>query len=113
MLPVRAVMKDAPDTAELPPRYAEADEGEQKHEGLSPRHQRVASLLTKLATTARSFLLYDAGNAAIQRFLSTLLEAFVATIEEEKTIALAVQPFELRFEGEVVYLNRDREKRLA
>ncbi len=100
------------DRAVPPP--AEADEGgEQEQQGLSPRQQRVAGLLARLATTARSFLLYDAGNEAIHRFLTLLLDSFVQTLEEEGSLALAVQPFELRFEGQVVYLNRDRERSMA
>ncbi len=91
----------------------DAEDGEQEQQGLSPRQQRVATLLARLATTARSFLLYDAGNAAVHNFLRTLLQSLVTTLEEEGEIALAVQPFELRFEGQTVYLNRDRERSLA
>ncbi len=87
--------------------------GEQHHAGLSPRHQRVAGLLMQLATTARSFLLYDAHNEAINRFITALLDGFVSTLKEEGRIALDVQPFELHFEKEPVYLNRDRERSLA
>ena len=47
-----------PEGAESP---QEAGEQDQKA-GLSARQQRVASLLTRLAATARSFLLYDAHN---------------------------------------------------
>ena len=35
--------------------------------GLSSRQHRLASLLTRLAATARSFLLYDPHNETIQR----------------------------------------------
>ncbi len=87
--------------------------GEQQRTGLSPRHQRVATLLTQLASTARSFLLYDARNAAIQRFIATLLEGLLTTLKAEGTIDLDVQPFELRFDGQAVYLNQDRERSLA
>src|SRR6185503_14058006 len=91
----------------------EVDGGEVEGDRLGPRHQRVSELLTKLATTARSFLLYDPGNAAIHRFLSSLLEAFLTTLRDERRLALAVRPFELHFEGRVVYLNHDRERSLA
>ena len=90
-----------------------AEGGEQQRTGLGPRHQRVAALLTQLASTARSFLLYDAHNAAIQRFITALLEAFLSSLRDEGELDLDVQPFELRFEGEPVYLNRDRERSLA
>jgi hypothetical protein len=98
--------------APAPPIETESG-GEQEQQGLGPRQQRVASLLARLATTARSFLLYDPGNEAIHRFLTLLLDSFVATLEEEGSLTLAVQPFELRFEGQAVYLNRDRERSLA
>jgi len=93
---------------------AEAGEGgEQKPPGLGPRYQRVASLLTRLAATARSFLLYDAGNEAINRFLTALLDNLVVTLQSEGQIALAVHPYELKLEDQPVYLNRDRERSLA
>lgn len=90
-----------------------AEGGEQQRTGLGPRHQRVAALLTQLASTARSFLLYDAHNAAIQRFITTLLQGFLSALKDEGLLDLEVQPFELRFLGEAVYLNRDRERSLA
>lgn len=99
----------APETEAEP----EPEGGEEQREGLSARHQKVATLLTQLATTARSFLLYDARNAAIHKFLQGLLDAFRATLAEEGQVVVAIQPFEVSFEGQVVYLNRDRERSLA
>jgi len=87
--------------------------GEQKPSGLGPRYQRVCLLLTRLAATARSFLLYDAGNEAINRFLTALLDSLVSTLQSEGQIALAVHPYELKLEDQPVYLNRDRERSLA
>jgi hypothetical protein len=98
------------------PAAAEADTGEggeQKPPGLGPRYQRVSFLLTRLAATARSFLLYDAGNEAINRFLTGLLESLVSTLQSEGQLVLAVLPFELKLEDQPVYLNRDRERSLA
>jgi hypothetical protein len=92
---------------------AEAEGGEQKPQGLGPRYQRVASLLTRLAATARSFLLYDVGNEAINRFLTALLDNLVATLQSEGQLTLAVHPHELKLEEQTVYLNRDRERSLA
>src|SRR5688572_2811468 len=71
---------------------------EERRQGMSPRHQRVSSLLVQLATTARSFLLYDPRNEAIHNFLDSLLEGFLTTLEDEQEIALSVQPFEIYFE---------------
>ncbi|PYQ15258.1 MAG: hypothetical protein DMF80_10065 [Acidobacteria bacterium] len=98
------------------PTGAEAEPGEggeQKPQGLGPRYQRASTLLTRLASTARSFLLYDAGNEAINRSLSALLDSALSTLQVEGQIALTVQPYELKFEDQTVYLNRDRERSLA
>jgi len=93
---------------------AEAGEGgEQKPQGLGPRYQRIAALLTRLAATARSFLLYGAGNEAIDRFLSALLDSLVSALQVEGQVTLSVHPYELKFEDQTVYLNRDRERSLA
>jgi hypothetical protein len=73
----------------------------------------VALLLTRLATTARSFLLYDAHNEAVHRFIGLLLTSLQTVLETEQALALTLHPFEILFEGEPVYLNRDRERSLA
>ena len=100
--------------ADLPPgAESPRDAGDQEREGLAPRQQRVAALLTRLATTSRSFLLYDARNEAIHRFLTALLDALVSALHDEGPLTFAVQPFEILFEGGAVYLNRDRERSLA
>jgi hypothetical protein len=98
------------------PAAAEAETGEggeQKPSGLGPRYQRVSSLLTRLAATARSFLLYDAGNEAINRFLTALLDSLVSILQSEGQIVLTVHAYELKLEDQPVYLNRDRERSLA
>ena len=91
----------------------EPEGGEQQRQGLGDRHQRVAVLLTRLATTARSFLLYDPHNEAIHRFIGLVLSSLQAVLEEEQALPLSVHSFEILFEGEPVYLNRDRERSLA
>jgi hypothetical protein len=99
---------DLPEGTESP-----RDAGEQEREGLTPRQQRMAALLTRLAATSRSFLLYDPRNDAIHRFLTALLDALVSALAEEGPLTFVVQPFEIAFEGQPVYLNRDRERSLA
>ena len=86
---------------------------QQAAEGLSSRQHRLASLLTRLAATARSFLLYDPHNETIQRFITKLLLELSAALDEEGTLTLLVQPLEIVYEGEPVYINRDRERSLA
>jgi hypothetical protein len=73
----------------------------------------VASLLTRLATTARSFILYDIRNDTVRRSLHTLLNAFAETLASEPVLRLEVLPFEIHFEAARVYLDRDRERSLA
>jgi hypothetical protein len=90
-----------------------AEGGEVGRPGLSPRHEQVAKLLRQLASTSRTFLLYDARNEAIQRFIAALLDALLSTLKREGRLELDVQPFELRFEGVAVYVNEDRERSLA
>lgn len=80
---------------------------------LGARHRQVAALLTQLATAARSFLLYDAGNDAVKRSLIALIEGFAEALRGEQTIHLDVRPFEIELDGVRVYLNRDRERSLS
>lgn len=91
----------------------DGDGGEVVSEDMPIRAKRVSRLLADLAKTARSFLLYDPRNQAIHGFLSTLLDRFVTTLQQEGELRLQFQAFEIWFEGEAVYLNRDREKSLA
>ncbi|MCK6502920.1 hypothetical protein L6R53_05905 [Myxococcota bacterium] len=75
--------------------------------------------LRALARAARSFLLYDPGNEAIRVFLDQyrreMLEAVQAVTHagHPEGVDLVVRPFELAWLGEVVYLERDRERSLA
>ena len=73
----------------------------------------IPPLLTLLATTARSFLLYDAQNDAIRRFLASLIEGFTSVLKDQKVLVLDVRPFEILFRDKPVYLNRDRDRSLA
>jgi hypothetical protein len=98
-----------PEGAETPQEAGEQDQ----QAGLSARQQRVSSLLTRLAATARSFLLYDPHNEAISRFIAQLLDQFVSLLADEGPLTLSVQPLEIVFEDAVVYLNRDRDRSLA
>ncbi|MEW6367316.1 MAG: hypothetical protein AB1714_22010 [Acidobacteriota bacterium] len=88
-------------------------EGEETRPLASGRHSAVSSLLADLAKTARSFTLYDPRNDAIRQFLASLNESLSRTLESEGTVRIDVQPFEMGFEGEVVYLNKDRDRSLA
>ncbi len=65
-----------------------------------------------LSRAARSFLLYDVQNEAIRQFLQEYRTA-MATALQHGPLVLDVRPFELALHGEVVYLERDRERSLA
>ena len=90
-----------------------AEGGEEIHHGLTPQAARVADVLSRLAATARSFLLYDARNDAIRDFLAALMDGFESLLDEVGEVALEVRPLEIAFEGHAVYLNRDHEKSMA
>jgi hypothetical protein len=79
----------------------------------SERHRHVAETLTLLARTARSFTLYDINNAAIRSFIDRLLQGFDAVLTADPEISLELSQFEMRWEGEAVYVDRDWERSLA
>ncbi|MBN2372098.1 MAG: hypothetical protein JXO72_16585 [Vicinamibacteria bacterium] len=75
---------------------------------------RTANLaLLALSRAARSFLLYDPSNDAIRRFIEDLRLKFTQAVEALGCLDLEVRPFELALAGEIVYLERDRERSLA
>ena len=69
-------------------------------------------MLRALARTARSFLIYDTQNEAIKGFLNNYKEQSNQALTFGE-MELEIRPFEMLREGEVVYLERDREKSLA
>lgn len=74
--------------------------------------------LRSLARAARSFLLYDPSNDAIKEFLERFkrdMLGAVAAVQHQTGggISLLVRPFELVWDGQIVYLERDRERSLA
>ena len=91
----------------------EAPEAEERVFGHSGRAQSASRLLVALARAARSFLLYDSSNEAIRQFLASLQDAANDYFGTHGTLVLEVRPFELLQDGEVLYLDRDRERSLA
>jgi hypothetical protein len=69
--------------------------------------------LRALSRAARSFLLYEPRNQAIRDFLQDYRENMQATLAAYGTMALDIRPFEMTRGGEVVYLERERERSLA
>jgi hypothetical protein len=82
--------------------------------GGTPAGRAVNAALLALSRTARSFTLYDARNQAVREFLRDLKAKLGQALEVlGKPLELEVRSFELVLAGEVVYLERDRERSLA
>ena len=82
---------------------------------LGEDEQQLAAnkFLRSLATAGRSFLLYDTRNDAIHGFLNSLKSSWEFYAENFESMNLEVRAFELVLDGNVVYLERDRERSLA
>ncbi len=78
----------------------------------SERGVAANDALRALSRAARSFLLYDPRNEAIRGFLKEYQDCMGRAVRTG-TLELEVRPFELTLDGEVVYLERDRERSLA
>ena len=81
--------------------------------GSTPAARAANSALLAMSRAARSFLLYDPSNEAIRTFLEDLKSKFEAFSAEYGDMELDIRPFELVYEGDVIYLERDRERSLA
>ena len=81
--------------------------------GTSPRGTAANAVLLALSRAARSFLLYEPSNEAIRIFLENLRRASDGFLAEFGELDLSVRPFEIAHGGEIVYLERDRERSLA
>jgi hypothetical protein len=66
-----------------------------------------------LSRAARSFVLYDPGNAMVRQLLSEYREKTRAALDAFGEIPIDVRPFELALGGVVVYQDVDRERSLA
>lgn len=81
--------------------------------GSTDRTRAANALVVALTRAARSFLLYDSGNEAIHHFLAALNTASEEYRSRFGALSLEVRPFEIASAGEVVYLDRDRERSIA
>ncbi|HUK66774.1 MAG TPA: hypothetical protein VLV17_08085 [Anaeromyxobacteraceae bacterium] len=79
----------------------------------APAAQAAAAALLSLARAARSFVLYDPGNAVVRQLLAEYQERMRAALERHGPLIVLVRPFEMLVGGEVVYKDADREKSLA
>ncbi len=82
--------------------------------GFAPSpERRVESLVTQLATAARTLALYDIRNDTARRVLAALIETLGAALAVQASLRLVIRPFEIEWEGRRVYLDADRERSLA
>jgi len=79
----------------------------------SPAAQAAAALLLALSRAARSFILYEPGNAIVRQFLEDYQAKARGAVDEHGELNIEVRPFEMLVQGEVVYRDQDREKSLA
>lgn len=66
-----------------------------------------------LTHAASSFLLYDASNEAVSSFITDLRESLDLFLTSFGTLTLEIRPWDITFGGQVVYLDRDRERSMA
>ena len=81
--------------------------------GTTARGAAANGVILAVTRAARSFLLYDPANEAIRVFLENLRGTAEGFLREHGDLPIQVHPFELLLDGEVVYLDRDRERSLA
>lgn len=70
-------------------------------------------MVRALVKAGRSVILYDASNEAVRDFLVEVRQRVEAFLAAHPDLALVVHPWEILHAGEVVYLERDRERSLA
>ncbi len=98
-------------TSSLPGAPADALASEQQLGG-SSASRAVNSWLLALSRAARSFSLYDPKNAMVRSLIGEY-RAKAEVILKQGPVKLEVRAFELAFEGEEVYVEKDRERSLA
>lgn len=94
-----------------PPPLAD-DEGAEVSLGQSGRARAANEAVRALARASRSYTIYDPQNEAIRSFLTDVKNRMELLLEAGDC-RLEVRPYELVLDGEVVYLDRDRERSLA
>jgi hypothetical protein len=81
--------------------------------GGTPAGLAANAALRAFSKAARAFMLYDAQNEAVRRFLQDYRDALHAFLGAHGALDLEVRPFELALRGDVVHAEKDREKSLA
>jgi hypothetical protein len=73
----------------------------------------VAALTASLYRAARSFVIYEASNAAVATLIKAYRDAAFRARDRIGRIELIVDPFTMVWQGEVVYREPDRERSMA
>ncbi len=110
--PTPPVDAPVPEAVSAAPTPEEVLAGEARVGG-SPRALAANGVILALSRAARSFLIYEPSNEAIRVFLENLRRTAHDFLEQHGELDLEVRPFELVHGGEVVYLDRDRERSVA
>jgi hypothetical protein len=100
--------EEAPPEEEIPPELQE-----EIALGGTPAGVATNEALRAMARAARSFLIYDPRNEAIRGFLQSYRDSMQSALKQFDEIDLDIRPFEMVRGGEVVYLERDRDRSLA
>lgn len=78
--------------------------------GSSAPARAASRAVRALLHAASSFMLYDAGNEAVTRFLAETREAVMASLSTHGALELTIHPWQIASAGEVVFSDRDRER---
>jgi hypothetical protein len=107
----------APGTEAPPPEGG--DELRKEHSGEpsrvvgTPHAVAAQDALLSLTRAARSFTLYEPSNKVVRTLIGDYRDKFRHVLDTHGPLALDVHAFELLLEGQVVYVEKDRERSLA
>ncbi len=104
---------DDPFSSEPAPSRDPFEDDDEEAVGTSDSGKSASDALVALGRAARSYLLYEPDNEAIRLFLDDLRTKFRFYLDTFGTLKLVIRPWEMVLGGEVVYLNRDRERSLS
>lgn len=81
--------------------------------GVSTAVKAASKTVRALTHAASSFLLYDATNEAVAGLIADLRESLDQFLTAFGSLELEIRPWDMTYQGQVVYLDRDRERSLA
>ncbi|HPS77995.1 MAG TPA: hypothetical protein PLS53_07570 [Thermoanaerobaculaceae bacterium] len=81
--------------------------------GAPPPVKAASKAVRALTHAANSFQLYEASNEAVAGFIGDLRQGLDQFLSTYGPLALEIRPWDITFQGQVVFLDRDRERSLA